>query len=66
MTRHDPSYDLLQEREDRFDETVDDATHSVMTHFDWLDLPDGDELSDLMVRVNDALTALFQEYKPDV
>jgi hypothetical protein len=50
-------------REDRFDEAVDDATHAVIGHFEYLGLPDGEQLSDLMVRVNDALTALFSEWK---
>jgi len=49
--------------EDTFDDAVDDATQAVIGIFDFLDLPVNDELSDLMVRVNDALTQLFEEYK---
>lgn len=49
--------------EDRFDESVDDATHAVITAFEWMGLPEGDQLSALMVRINDAITATMQEWK---
>lgn len=52
-----------QETEDRFDESVDNATHAVIAEFEWMGLPEGDQLSDLMVRVNDAITAVMQEWK---
>ena len=41
-----------------FDEAIDDATHMVIEAFTWANLPEGDELSNLMVRINDALTNL--------
>ena len=50
--------------EDQFDTAVDDATHAVIAEFEWMDLPEGDQLSDLMVRINDAITAIMQDYKP--
>lgn len=66
MASYDPTADRLQEREDRFDDSVDNATHAVMEHFNWLDLPDGVGMTNLMYRVNDALTAIFADYKPNV
>ena len=50
--------------DDHFDDSVDDATHAVITAFEWCGLPQGDQLSDLMVRINDAIAAIMQEYKP--
>lgn len=54
----------VQKDEDHFDEAVDNATHAVITEFEWMPLPEGDTLSDLMVRINDAITSLMQDYKP--
>ena len=48
--------------EDLFDASVDDATHAVITAFEWLDLPEGDALGDLMVRINDTLAAIMSDY----
>jgi hypothetical protein len=50
---------------EHFDESVDDATHGVMSTFAWLPkLPtDTDEQWTLMVRINDALTAIMQDYR---
>jgi hypothetical protein len=50
------------EAEARFDQAVDDATHSVIAAFAWMGLPEGDQLSDLMVRINDALTPIMREW----
>lgn len=55
----------ILDNEDRFDSSVDDATHAVMACFDWMGLPEGDDLSDLMIRVNDALAVIMQAYKPE-
>ena len=66
MTVYDPEADLLQEREDRFDESVDEATQKVIDTFDWMTLPEGEELSQLMVTLNDTITQIFNGYKPDV
>jgi hypothetical protein len=52
-----------QETEDHFDDSVDSATHAVIAEFEWMGLPEGDQLSELMVRINDALTQLMQEWK---
>lgn len=50
--------------EDAYDEAVDEATHKTIEVFDdCLTLPDGNDLSELMFRVNDALTQIFAEYK---
>lgn len=49
--------------EDKFDESCDDATHAVIAEFEWMGLPEGDQLSELMVRINDAITAVMQEWK---
>lgn len=54
---------IEQEKEDAFDEGVDAATQRVIEEFDFLGLPEGESLSDLMVRVNDTLTQLFAEFK---
>lgn len=52
-----------QATEDRFDESVDNATHAVIAEFEWMGLPEGDQLSALMVRINDLITAEMQEWK---
>lgn len=53
-----------QETEDAFDQSVDDATHAVMENFEWMGLPDHgmDQRSELMVRINDAITGIMREY----
>lgn len=49
--------------DEMFDESVDEATHAVIARFDWMGLPEGGELFDLMVRINDALTQIMNDYK---
>jgi hypothetical protein len=53
-----------QTTEDNFDQSTDNATHAVVTEFEWCALPEGDQLSALMVRINDAITAIMQDFKP--
>lgn len=61
-TETEPAED--EDPEEVFDERVDDATHAVMEQFGRLNLPnDVEQNSELMIRVNDALTQIFQEYK---
>ena len=40
-----------EETEDRFDESVGDATHAVIAAFEWAGLPEGDQLGSLMVLI---------------
>jgi hypothetical protein len=55
----------MSETDDRFDESLDAATHAVMAEFNWLDLPrDADERFELMVKINDALGPILVSYKP--
>ena len=49
--------------DDAFDEAVQNATMAVMDDFDYLGLPEGDQLSGLMIEVNDAISAIFEEWK---
>ena len=49
--------------ENHFDDSVDDATHAVIAAFEWLGLPEDDELMDLMVEINDALTQIMAPWK---
>ena len=53
------------DRDACFDYHVDEATHRVIDEFGWLGLPEAgdDQLSDLMVEINDALTAILQKWK---
>ena len=51
------------DRDACFDYHVDAITHQVIEEFEWLGLPEGDQLSDLMVEINDALTAILQKWK---
>ena len=61
--------DRAQAAEDGYDESVDAATQAVINEFgttgrfDGVTLPEGGDLSDLMIRINDSVTALFAEYK---
>ena len=49
---------------ERFDTSLDDATHAIITEFEWLGgLPENEELGELMVRINDALTAIMGAYR---
>jgi hypothetical protein len=51
--------------DDEFDEAIDDATHAVIDVFEraGLTLPERDDLSDLMVRINDFLTQEMGQYR---
>ena len=52
--------------DDMFDAAVDNATHAVITAFETdadVALPEGYALSDLMVRINDAITPLMGEFR---
>jgi hypothetical protein len=48
---------------EQFDDAIDDATHAVLAAFGDFSLPSGDELSGLMVRLNDAIAAIMQDYR---
>jgi hypothetical protein len=50
------------EAEEVFDEMVDEATHAAIECFHPLGLPDGDQLSDLMVRLNDAIASVMRDW----
>lgn len=58
-----PAERIPQEAEDRFDESVDNATHAVIAEFEWMGLPEGDQLSRLMVEINDSITQIMQHWK---
>lgn len=47
--------------EDQFDDAVDDATHAVISAFADFVLPEGDELSNLLYRINDAITPIMRD-----
>ncbi len=51
-----------QAREDHFDESTDNATHAVIAEFEWIGMPDGDQLSDIMVEINNAITDILARY----
>jgi hypothetical protein len=54
----------MTNQEDRFDDACDDATHAVIATFEWLPgLPEGADLSALMYRINDAITAIMGDFK---
>lgn len=44
---------------DKFDDSVDSATHDVMAKFDWMSLPKGKQLCNLMTSVYDAIAAIM-------
>ncbi len=51
---------------ERFDDSVDNATHAVMNEFDWLlhdDVRQQPDLEALMIKINDAITTLMNEFK---
>jgi hypothetical protein len=48
--------------ENRFDNAVDNATHSVILQFDWLDFATEDARSALMVELNDAISTIMKQY----
>ena len=52
--------------EQQIDTALDNATRAVISEFEKLgaELPEGQELSDLMYRINDALTALMCDVIP--
>ena len=54
---------LNQAFEDRFDDSIDDATHAVITCFEWMGLPEASQLSDLMVEINQAITQTMAPWK---
>lgn len=47
---------------ERFDAAVDDATHATIQAFDWIGLPEGDQLGDLMIEINDAIAAVMRTW----
>lgn len=49
--------------QDAFDEATDDATHAVIAAYErhGAILPTGEELSALMVQINDAITPLMRD-----
>jgi hypothetical protein len=58
MTIEQPSAEAV----DRFDHSIDEATHAIIAEFDWIGLPEGDQLGDLMVRLNDAIASIMREW----
>lgn len=46
-------------RREKFDTATDNATHSAIRWFEWLDLPEGDERIALMEKLNDAIGMSF-------
>jgi len=58
MATEKPSQEAL----DCFDESVDGATHEVIAAFEWIGLPEGEQLSDLMVQINDAIAPIMREW----
>ena len=52
-----------QEYDETWDDCLNEATHAVIGAFDGMGLPDGDQLSDLMTRINDALTQIMAAWK---
>ncbi len=52
---------------DVFDEAVDDATQAVIDAFaSHLKMPIGDDLSALLIEINDALTAIMSQHLPNL
>lgn len=49
--------------EDDFDAALDTVTERALDEFDFLGLPEGDELAAIVIEVNDALSAIFSEWK---
>jgi len=46
-----------------FNDSLDIATHAVIAEFEWLGLPEGDQLSGLIADINDAITAAMADWK---
>jgi hypothetical protein len=65
QTREENAKDMAEEEElnPQFNDSIDDATHGVITSFSWMGLPEGDQLSYLMVEINDAIAAIMQKWK---
>jgi hypothetical protein len=59
-----PMTDETKFIDERFDTSLDDATHAVIAEFKWMKLPEGAAFSALLYRVNDALTQIMRAYKP--
>ena len=51
-----------QETIDRFDEAVDNATQAIIEEFEWLGLPEGEQLEGLMVNINNAIAQVMREW----
>ena len=47
---------------EHFDDSVDNATHAIITEFKWINLPEKDQLTNLMVEINNALSAIMIEW----
>ncbi len=54
---------IPQLTEDAFDDSIDSATHNVIGQFEWMGLPEGEQLGALMVEINDALTQIMAPWK---
>jgi len=54
---------ISQATEYHFDASLDDATHKVIAEFEWMGLPEGEQLGSLMVEINDALTQIMAPWK---
>lgn len=51
-----------EERLERFDCSVNDATHAVIDEFVWIGLPEGDARTVILHRINDAITAIMRDW----
>ncbi len=49
---------------EKFDESIDAATHAVIHEFEWMNLPKDDQLGELMIQINDALGNILVYYAP--
>jgi hypothetical protein len=51
-----------QEAQARFEESVDDATHAAIKAFEWIGLPEGDQLGDLLADLNSAIHEVMRDW----
>lgn len=58
MSTETPAPETVQ----AFEESVDDAAHAAIIHFEWMGLPEGDQRADLLERLNDAIAGVMREW----
>lgn len=46
---------------DQYDNALDDATHAVIAAFDGFTLPEGEQMTTLLHRLNDAIDSIVRE-----